>query len=69
MLFQMFDYYFHSWVDEVFSTYLKSKFWGLKLSSSTRAQTGVECVAKTFCYACNSLGHSMHQPLTVEFVK
>ena len=44
ILFQMFDFYFHSWVDEVFSTYLKSEFWGLKLSSSRRAQTGVECV-------------------------
>ena len=43
ILFQMFDFYFHSWVDEVFSTYLKSEFWGLKLSSSRRAQTGVEC--------------------------
>ena len=42
----MFDFYFHSWVDEVFSTYLKSEFWGLKLSSSRRAiaQTGVEWV-------------------------
>ena len=44
ILFQMLDFYFHSWVDEVFSTYLKSEFWGLKLSSSRRAQTGVECV-------------------------
>jgi hypothetical protein len=44
ILFQMFDFYFHSWADEVFSTYLKIEFWGLKLSSSRRAQTGVECV-------------------------
>ena len=42
----MFDFYFHSWVDEVFSTYLKSEFWGLKLSSSRRAQTGVERVPR-----------------------
>ena len=38
------DFYFHSWVDEVFSTYLQSEFWGLKLSSSRSAQTGVERV-------------------------
>ena len=44
ILVQMFGFYFHSWVAEVFSTYLKSEFWGLKLSSSRRAQTGVECV-------------------------
>ena len=48
ILFQMFDIYFHSWVDEVFLTYLKSEFWGLKLSSSRRAQTQVECVPELY---------------------
>ena len=42
----MFDLYFHSCVDEEFLTCLRSDNGDLKLSSSRRAQTGVdlECV-------------------------